>query len=628
MEDNNNKNNGLEFDLDEIMAEIDKSKNEAVDALDKLDFNLASDSVAESEDTVPEAPNFELKPEEPKAEAPAEPNFVLMPDSPKEEAPKSDDFDMAPTPIERKEAPADFSLSPEPEKEEPKTADFNMSASTKEEKEDLLESDFKGIDSKSEVERSSFEYDKAHDEAAGMKVTETFQPRQSTPSEGVARATESRTVSLRPEGAIPTPRPQVQAQATPGPQAQATPRPQAQAQPTPRSQVQATPRPQTQTQTPVKPKKEKKYVTLGTLIGCMILTMFLSTLLGSMLGGGLNSVINNPADNRAERNDSELSQLNLSDATGSELTVAQIVDKNENAVVEITVSGTTQGMWGQMQLVQGAGSGVIMSEDGYIATNYHVIQGASKVQVTLKNGQVYPARIVGSDPSNDVSVIKIEDTGLTAAEIGDSSTVDVGDLAVAIGNPLGQLGGTATSGIISALDRTLSVEGTTLTLLQTDAAINGGNSGGGLFNSRGELIGIVESKASAVGVEGLAFALPINTVAGIINDIIENGGNVQTAGRPVVGIQISDVTEEVSEYYGLEEPGVYIAHVTGFNAQQAGFQEQDRIVSFNGTKINNSSEFIKLVSDCKVGDTVTVVVSRQGQEIEIKTVLEELQSEQ
>ena len=136
----------------------------------------------------------------------------------------------------------------------------------------------------------------------------------------------------------------------------------------------------------------------------------------------------------------------------------------------------------------------------------------------------------------------------------------------------------------------------------------------------------MESKASAVGVEGLAFALPINTVAGIINDIIENGGNIQTAGRPVVGIQISDVTEEVSEYYGLEEPGVYIAHVTGFNAQQAGFQEQDRIVSFNGTEINTSNEFIKLVSECKVGDTVTVVVSRQGQEIEIKTVLEELQN--
>ena len=599
--DDNNKINDLEFDLEKIMADIDKNKKEAADAFDKLDFNIGSD--------------FELKPEAPKEAAPAEPNFVLMPDAPKEEAPKTNVFDMAPTPIERKEAPADFNLSPEPEKETPKAPEFNMGASIKEEKEDVLESDFKGIDNKSEVERASFEYDKAHDEAAGMKTSETFQPRQSTPSEGV-----SRTVSLRPDGA-PASNYASAAAPRPQPQAQQSPRPQQ----SPNLGNNYAPQHQAPAK-PAKPKKEKKYVTLGTLIGCMILTMFMSTMLGSMLGGGLNRAVNNLTDNRAERNDSELSQLNLSDATGGELTVAQIVDKNENAVVEINVSGTTQGMWGQMQLVQGAGSGVIMSEDGYIATNYHVIQGANKVQVTLKNGQVYPARIIGSDPSNDVSVIKIEETGLTAAEVGDSSTVDVGDLAVAIGNPLGQLGGTATTGIISALDRTLSVEGTTLTLLQTDAAINGGNSGGGLFNSRGELIGIVESKASAVGVEGLAFALPINTVAGIINDIIENGGNIQTAGRPVVGIQISDVTEEVSEYYGLEEPGVYIAHVTGFNAQQAGFQEQDRIVSFNGTEINTSNEFIKLVSECKVGDTVTVVVSRQGQEIEIKTVLEELQN--
>ena len=309
--------------------------------------------------------------------------------------------------------------------------------------------------------------------------------------------------------------------------------------------------------------------------------------------------------------------------------VAQIVDKNENAVVEILMSGTQQNMWGQMQLVQGAGSGVIIKEDGYIATNYHVVQGANKVEVTLHNGDSYVAQIIGSDPSNDIAVIKIDAKGLTTATIGDSSTVDVGDLAVAIGNPLGQLGGTATTGIISALDRTLDVEGTTLTLMQTDAAINGGNSGGGLFNSKGELIGIVESKASAVGVEGLAFALPINTVAPIINDFIENGGNTQVAdGIPAVGVVISDVSEENAQYYGLESAGVYIAQVTGENAMKAGFQEGDRIVSFNGSQISNSSEFITLVRKCKVGDTVTVVVSRSGQQIEIKTVLEELQQQQ
>ena len=371
--------------------------------------------------------------------------------------------------------------------------------------------------------------------------------------------------------------------------------------------------------------KEKKYVTRGALVACMIATMLVSSVLGGMIGGTLSRV--NTESGRATRDDSELSQLDLGDATGSELTVAQIIDKNENAVVEIVVSGTAQNIWGQMQLVQGAGSGVIVSKDGYIATNYHVIQGANKVEVTLHNGDTYAARIIGSDPANDIAVIKIDAKDLSTVTIGDSSTVDVGDLAVAIGNPLGQLGGTATTGIISALDRTLDVEGTTLTLLQTDAAINGGNSGGGLFNSKGELIGIVESKASAVGVEGLAFALPINSVSGIINDMIENGGSAQAeAGTPAVGVVISEVSEDNARYYGLESAGVYIAQVTGVNAQNAGFQEMDRIVSFNGQEIKSSNEFITLVRKCKVGDTVTIVVSRNGQEIEIKTVLEELQT--
>ena len=200
--------------------------------------------------------------------------------------------------------------------------------------------------------------------------------------------------------------------------------------------------------------KEKKYVTKGALIACMILTMVISSLLGAFMAGTYFS--KTASDGRAARHDSELSQLDLGDATGSELTVAQIADRNENAVVEILMSGTQQNMWGQMQLVQGAGSGVIVREDGYIATNYHVIQGANKVEVTLHNGESYTARIVGSDPANDIAVIKIDAKGLTTATIGDSSTVDVGDLAVAIGNPLGQLGGTATTGIISALDRTLA----------------------------------------------------------------------------------------------------------------------------------------------------------------------------
>ena len=299
-------------------------------------------------------------------------------------------------------------------------------------------------------------------------------------------------------------------------------------------------------------------------------------------------------------------------------------------MVEIIVEGTTEGMWGQMQLTQGAGSGVIVKENGYIATNYHVVQGAKKVEVTLHNGDKYNATIVGTDPSNDIAVIKIDAKGLTTATIGDSSKVKVGDLAVAIGNPLGQLGGTATSGIISALDRTLTIEGTTLTLLQTDAAINGGNSGGGLFNGSGELIGIVESKASAVGVEGLAFALPINSVSEIINDMIANGGSAKSAASstPAVGVVISEVSEENAQYYGLDSAGVYIAQVTGTNAIKAGFQEQDRIVSIDGKTVTSTTEFISLVRKHKVGDTVTIVVSRNGQEIEIKSELEPLENTQ
>lgn len=372
-----------------------------------------------------------------------------------------------------------------------------------------------------------------------------------------------------------------------------------------------------------KAAREKKYVTKGVLVAFMIATMIVSALIGAVAGATFSKM---GTTVRAERNDSKLSQLNLSDATGSELTVAEIVEKNENSVVEIVVSGTAENMWGQLQLTQGAGSGVIVRKDGYIATNYHVIQGASKVEVTLHDGTVYNAKIIGSDPENDIAVIKVDADDLIPVEIGDSSKVVVGDLAVAIGNPLGQLGGTATSGIISALDRTLTIEGTTLTLLQTDAAINGGNSGGGLFNGRGELIGIVESKASAVGVEGLAFALPVNPIAEIINDMIETGNSPDKKATPAVGIVISDVSENNAEYYGLEEAGVYIAQVTGANAQKAGFQEKDRIVSLDGKEIKESSEFISLVRKHNVGDTVTIVVSRNGQQIEIKTELEELQS--
>lgn len=365
-----------------------------------------------------------------------------------------------------------------------------------------------------------------------------------------------------------------------------------------------------------KKKKKSEYVTKRFLAFCVACSIAISTVTGAALGTLLSPGFSN--DDSGDR--SGLSHLSLSDATGSQLTVSEIIEKNEDSVVEIIVSGTTEGLFGQMELTEGAGSGVIINADGYIVTNYHVIEGANKVQVTLHNGDTYAAQIVGGDNDNDIAVIKINAKNLKPVTIGDSSKCEVGDLAVAIGNPLGQLGGTATSGIISALDRRLTIDGRTMTLLQTDAAINPGNSGGGLFNGAGELIGIVDAKSSGTDIEGLAFAIPINNVDEIINDLVTTG---KVRAKPSIGILIQDVSAENAEYYNLDEPGVYIAEVTGDNAKKAGFQVEDRIVSINDKKIESTGDLISRVRSYKIGDTVTVVVVRDGQEIAIKTVLEE-----
>ncbi|MBQ0040427.1 MAG: trypsin-like peptidase domain-containing protein [Clostridiales bacterium] len=357
------------------------------------------------------------------------------------------------------------------------------------------------------------------------------------------------------------------------------------------------------------------YVTKKFMVICLVIAIVVSTLLGAgvstLIGGGSDS-------SKAHDN---LSESDISAATGSKLTVAQIVEKNADAVVEIVVESTSVGMFGQTELTEGAGSGVIVNKEGYIVTNYHVIEGARAVTVTLHNGDEYKATIVGGDDANDLAVIKINGKNLKVATLGDSSKLVVGDLAVAIGNPLGQLGGTATSGIISALDRELTIENRTLTLLQTDAAVNPGNSGGGLFNGAGELIGIVESKTSATGIEGLAFALPINALKDEIDQLIANG---KVSGKPSIGISIYDISESNAEYYNLDGEGVYVAEVTGDNAKKAGFKKLDKILTFNGKDVESSDDLIRRVRECKVGDKVTVGISRDGQKITIKTELEEL----
>lgn len=320
----------------------------------------------------------------------------------------------------------------------------------------------------------------------------------------------------------------------------------------------------------------------------------------------------------SQRSYSNLTSSSIDKSSGSQLSTQEIIAKNIDAVVEINTASVSTNMFGQQSISEGAGSGVIVNKDGYIATNNHVIDGAKTISVTLHNGSSYTAKLVGTDPENDIAVIKISASNLTVAELGDSSKLSVGDQTVAIGNPLGSLGGTATTGIISALERRLTINDTTLDLLQTDSAINPGNSGGGLFNGAGELIGIVVAKSSGTGIEGLGFAIPINSVADIIDSLIDNG---VAPDKAYVGITIRDIDSDYAEYYHLDGAGVYIVNVTSDEADKAGLRSGDKIISINGKKVSNSSDFKARVHENEVGDTVTIVISRDGKEKEIKVTL-------
>lgn len=316
-----------------------------------------------------------------------------------------------------------------------------------------------------------------------------------------------------------------------------------------------------------------------------------------------------------------------SSASGGDSIVSEVAALAADSVVEIATEVMVQNMnpfsWfyggGGSTLQQGAGSGVILSEDGYILTCYHVIDGATSIAVALRNGDTYEATLVGGDASLDVAVIKVEAEGLTPAVLGDSGNLVVGSPVVAIGNPLGQLGGTVTGGYVSALDRAVTIDGETFNVLQTDAAINGGNSGGGLFNAKGELIGLVNAKAESIGVEGLGFAIPIDDIKQDIEDIINYGSVV----RVQLGVSLLNATSERTILtYGLSGPGVYIMAVEpNSNAALAGLTPGDRIVSVDGEEITDADRVIEIIGTKKPGDTMQMVVERNGEEITFDIIL-------
>ena len=367
-------------------------------------------------------------------------------------------------------------------------------------------------------------------------------------------------------------------------------------------------------------KKRNKNGGMALMMACCILFSGAAGFGGGYLASRMNAPEITPSESIVSSQAAE-SYTNLS-TTDSGMSIAQVAEKTADSVVEITTETVKMSSyWLQQYVTSGAGSGVILSEDGYIATNNHVIEGASKITVRLHNGESYEATLIGTDEKTDIALIKVEAAGLQAAVLGDSDSLTVGEDAIAVGNPLGSLGGTVTNGIISALDREITLDGETMTLLQTNAAINPGNSGGGLFNGKGELIGLVVAKSSGENIEGLGFAIPVNEVKVITQQLKENG---YVTGRPLLGVSLIDITtmQDLMRYL-VRQAGTYIYQITGEAAAEAGLMAGDCIVSINGTEITASDDVKAIVAESSVGDTMEMVIIRGTQTLNITVIMGE-----
>ncbi|MBP3655822.1 MAG: trypsin-like peptidase domain-containing protein [Clostridia bacterium] len=278
----------------------------------------------------------------------------------------------------------------------------------------------------------------------------------------------------------------------------------------------------------------------------------------------------------------------------------------------------------------GAGSGIILSEDGYILTNNHVISGADKITVYVMpddpDGEevTYEATLVGTSESNDTAVLKIDATGLNAAVFGDSDQLEIGEPAVAIGNPMGKVHGSVTAGIISATEQELTIDDVTISAIQTDAAINPGNSGGALFDEHGAVIGLVYAKSSSVSIEGIGYAIPVNSIKELVSGIINDPASVQaqTLGSQIMlGITIMDVTEELSKRYSMPI-GVYISEVSSMSAaERAGLTRGDIIVEFDGQPVTNADSLNAIKAQQTPGESVSMKIDRNGQELTLSIII-------
>jgi len=372
------------------------------------------------------------------------------------------------------------------------------------------------------------------------------------------------------------------------------------------------------------PKKKKKFNGKRVARSAVALVLaaamgFAGGFVGAKFGGSGKVVIQQVApSSTADSASGSDSSITAASSSGSSLTTEQVADLVSPSVVVITTEQVVYSQWswyGQNQVESGAGSGVIISSDGYILTCAHVVDGASTITVTIGDKD-YTATLVGEDTTSDIAVIKIDADDLTPATVGNSDSLKVGQSVMAVGNPLGELGGTVTGGMISALNRSVTIQGSssvnTMSLIQMDASVSPGNSGGGLFNMNGELVGIVNAKSSSSDAEGLGFAIPINDAIKVAQELLENG---YVTGRPYLGITYLAVTDaQTASQLGVNAYGVYVVEVVkGGPAEKAGLQAGDRIVSVDGTEIASKDDLGTLMQKHAAGDTLSITIAREGQ---------------
>ena len=365
---------------------------------------------------------------------------------------------------------------------------------------------------------------------------------------------------------------------------------------------------------PPKKPKEKKKLGIGAVCALLVAAIILSTGLG--IGGSYMLFGRNGTSGGSQTSsggstviyESTEPKVDTSSVSGSTDT-AKVVAAVENSVVEITTETVTTSTFFGQYVTQGAGSGVVVSSDGYIVTNNHVVDGATNIKVTLADKTTYDATVVGTDEKTDIAVVKINASGLTPAVFGDSSQIVVGQDVVVIGNPLGSLGGSVTKGIVSALDRQITIDNQTMTLLQIDAAVNPGNSGGGAFDANGNLFGLVNAKSTGSNIDNLGFAIPVNTAKAVINDIIQYG---YVTGRISTGFEPIDLTDRATAIsYRVSRTGIYVYKVTDTTSQ---FRSGDLLVSMDGTVISSMSDYNSVVDAHKIGDTIDVTIIRNGEQ--------------